>query len=214
MQLTLQRIIKKLELNESAISTIIGGIALLIVSVLFVGYFKDYKSAPVIEPKPDITSSETITTKGEISLNEAGQTSSAATSKYKVQANESLWTIAQREYQDGYKWVEIAQANQLVNPDLITEGMMLDLPRASDIGISEIVAPDLAVEETEKVIPTTQEETDLKTYTVVNNDSLWKISQNVYNDGYKWSQIWQLNQEQIQNPDILPVGLVLKLPAK
>jgi len=40
-----------------------------------------------------------------------------------------LWKIAEREYGDGFKWVEIAKLNNLKNPDLIEKGQILKLPQ-------------------------------------------------------------------------------------
>lgn len=48
---------------------------------------------------------------------------------YEVVKGDNLWTIAVRAYGDGYKWVEIAKENNLVNPDLIHSGNILVLPR-------------------------------------------------------------------------------------
>jgi len=50
-------------------------------------------------------------------------------STYKVEAGDNLWEIAVRAYGDGYKWVEIANANNLDNPDIIHPGNELTLPR-------------------------------------------------------------------------------------
>ncbi len=51
-------------------------------------------------------------------------------STYTVQEGEFLWDIAIRAYGDGYRWVDIAQENNLVNPDLIYHGQTLSLPRS------------------------------------------------------------------------------------
>lgn len=48
---------------------------------------------------------------------------------YTIAAGDSLWTIAQRAYGDPYKWSQIAEANKLVNPDVIHPGNVLTLPR-------------------------------------------------------------------------------------
>ena len=48
---------------------------------------------------------------------------------YKVVKGDYLWDIAVRAYGDGYKWIEIAKANKLVNPNLIHSGNVLKLPR-------------------------------------------------------------------------------------
>jgi nucleoid-associated protein YgaU len=50
-------------------------------------------------------------------------------SSYTVIKGDFLWGIAVRAYGDGYKWVEIAKANNLVNPSLIHPGNVLKLPR-------------------------------------------------------------------------------------
>lgn len=48
---------------------------------------------------------------------------------YEVIEGDSLWTIAVRAYGDGYKWTEIANENNIVNPNVIHVGNILALPR-------------------------------------------------------------------------------------
>ncbi len=48
---------------------------------------------------------------------------------YIVVKGDNLWDIAVRAYGDGYRWTEIAQENNLENPDLIHSGNVLTLPR-------------------------------------------------------------------------------------
>jgi nucleoid-associated protein YgaU len=51
-------------------------------------------------------------------------------STYVVQHGDDLWDIAVRAYGDGYRWVDIARANNLLNsPNLIFSGNKLTLPR-------------------------------------------------------------------------------------
>ena len=47
-------------------------------------------------------------------------------------------------------------------------------------------------------------------YVVKKGDSLWKIAEVKYNDGYKWSQIAKENN--LKNPGIIEVGQKLVLP--
>lgn len=49
--------------------------------------------------------------------------------KYTIQSGDSLWSIAVRTYGDGYRWVDIAEKNNIPNPDIINEGTSLNLPR-------------------------------------------------------------------------------------
>ena len=51
-----------------------------------------------------------------------------STTQYTVVAGDNLWQIDVKNYNDGYKWVEIARANNLGNPNLIHAGNVLTLP--------------------------------------------------------------------------------------
>ena len=65
---------------------------------------------------------------------EQGEVASGETTKkpevksYTVVSGDTLWGVATDQYGDGYKWVEIAKTNALVNPDLIHPGNVLTLP--------------------------------------------------------------------------------------
>jgi nucleoid-associated protein YgaU len=48
---------------------------------------------------------------------------------YTVVKGDHLWSIAVRAYGDGYKWVEIAKANEIAHPNYIEVGQVLKLPR-------------------------------------------------------------------------------------
>jgi len=49
-------------------------------------------------------------------------------------------------------------------------------------------------------------------YRVKPGDSLWKIAQDRYGDGYKWRRIYDANRDSLRNIDVLRVGQVLMLP--
>jgi nucleoid-associated protein YgaU len=68
-------------------------------------------------PKPQITEKAASTT-SEINEN-----------TYTVVKGDNLWKIAIRAYGDGYKWTEIAKANNLHNPNLIHPGNVFVIPR-------------------------------------------------------------------------------------
>ncbi len=49
-------------------------------------------------------------------------------------------------------------------------------------------------------------------YTVKKGDSLSKIAKAVYGDASKWKQIYEANQDQIKNPDLIYPDQVLEIP--
>lgn len=51
-----------------------------------------------------------------------------ADSKYTVEKGDTLWSISEKVYGTGYRWSEIAQLNNLTNPDMIFSGNVLKLP--------------------------------------------------------------------------------------
>jgi nucleoid-associated protein YgaU len=120
-----------------------------------------------------------------------------AADEVKVVKNDSLWKIAERQYGDGFKWVEIAKLNNIKNPDLIEIGQILKLPQI-----------EKAVADTDTVIKEDRE------YQVVKGDSLWKIAVREYNDGYQWTKIWSDNKAKLNDPNKLEIGMTLHLRGK
>ncbi|MBG6135405.1 LysM peptidoglycan-binding domain-containing protein [Longispora fulva] len=52
----------------------------------------------------------------------------AAARTYTVQSGDTLWGIAEQFYGDGNRYMEIANANGISNPDLINPGQVLTIP--------------------------------------------------------------------------------------
>lgn len=75
---------------------------------------------------PEVSPKQPTSTKVQVAQDNS---SSISGSNYTVIKGDSLWKIAVRAYGDGYKWVEIAKANNLKNPNLIHSGNVLILPR-------------------------------------------------------------------------------------
>ena len=76
---------------------------------------------------PDVAGREPTATKQILTIESGSQTISG--DSYTVIKGDNLWTISVRAYGDGYKWVEVAKANNLSNPNLIYAGNVLTLPR-------------------------------------------------------------------------------------
>ena len=49
-------------------------------------------------------------------------------------------------------------------------------------------------------------------YTVVKGDSLSKIAKRFYGDANEWRKIFEANSDQIENPDLIHPGQVLRIP--
>ena len=51
-----------------------------------------------------------------------------------------------------------------------------------------------------------------QTYTVVKGDSLSKIAKRFYGDAQQWRKIYEANQDQIKNPDLIYPGQTFRIP--
>lgn len=188
MEKEVKNSLKKLKLNESTISTILGALVVIVVGVLVFNYFS--KRAKEVEIKPE-----------EITLEEAemkAEEERELPTKHKVKSGEHLWVIATDYYNDGYKWPEIAKANNLANPNLISPDQELTIPKI-----------EVTKEEAKEVRPEMEPITGEK-YTVEKGDCLWFIALRTYGDPYKWSEIAQANK--LGNPDLIHPGNVLVIP--
>ena len=134
---------------------------------------------------------------------------------YIVSENESLWQIAEKVYNNGYKWVEIAQANNISDPSIIFKGDKLKLPQLASASteVKKDVKPNHETDsKSENKDVQTSQKTEIKgdTYKIKAGDDLWDIAERAYNDGYKWVEIAQENN--ISDPNLIHVDNVLKLP--
>ncbi len=50
--------------------------------------------------------------------------------------------------------------------------------------------------------------------TVQKGDSLWLIAKRQLGDGTRWREVWGLNRDTVQNPNLIKPGQVLTLPGK
>lgn len=181
---------KRVRLNEATISTVLGGLVVVIVGILVYNYFSSVnKVATEITPSESPTFA-LVEENGELVPEGLPVT-------HTVAPGEDLWKISQTYYQNGYNWVDIAQTNELTNANLIEAGQELTIPRTAV----------KVVTETETAEPAVTEE-----YTVIKGDSLWKIAVRAYNDGYQWTKVWEANKELVANPSVIEPGMVLQLP--
>ena len=140
-------------------------------------------------------------------------TETVTDNKYLVLEGETLWSIAEKSYNDGFKWKDIAKANNISDPSTLEKGARLIIPR---LATAQEVSPSTIGEETQQALIVQQHEqqSDTKitgnTYTTVRGDYLWEIAVRAYGDGYRWVDIARVNN--ITNPDLIFSGNELKLP--
>lgn len=121
--------------------------------------------------------------------------------KHIVEKGENLWKIAEKYYQSGFNFVDIAKENSISSPYKISEGLELSIP---DVPSKKLTAKPL-----DQVSPTI-EAISGASYTVNKTDNLWNIAVRAYGDGYKWVEIAKENK--LVNPNVIHSGNILSLP--
>jgi nucleoid-associated protein YgaU len=102
---------------------------------------------------------------------------------YTVVAGDTLRSIAQRFYGDANQWPRIFNANR-----------------------DQIANPDVISVGWVLTIP------GFRPYAVKAGDTLRSIAQGFYGDENQWSRIFNANRDQIDNPDVISVGWILRIP--
>ena len=146
-----------------------------------------------------------VTNKVTLSIGDDGISTKTA-SEYVVKEGDTLWSISENAYSDGYSWTEIAKANNIKNPTEIEKGQKLILPTMSEARQEES-KPEVS---TQSVSEETQDKITGSYYAVKEGDSLWMIAVRAYGDGYKWVDI--ANRNNLVNPDIIHPGNQFVLP--
>ncbi len=120
-----------------------------------------------------------------------------AAANYTVVEGDTLWSIAERKYKSGYNWVDIQNANNLSNANLLYVGQKLTLPN-----VSAKVATVIESIKSNKIAR--------NDYIVIKGDTLWDIAVRAYGDGYAWPKIASANK--LINPGVIHSGNRLSIP--
>lgn len=187
----LKSLLKKIRLNESTISMVLGVLVIVVVGALIFNYFKGVSR---FQPEKEEVKPEEI----KLVEKEGKFFPEGLPAEYQVQKNDNLWKIAEKFYGSGYNWADIARENKLENPNIIFVDQKLNIPKTAVIkpltAKMTIFGP---VIEGDK-------------YTVEKGDHLWGIAVRTYGDGYQWVGLAKVNN--IANPNIIHPGNVLTLP--
>jgi nucleoid-associated protein YgaU len=186
----LKNFLKRVKLNESTISVILGVVVVIVIGTLIFNYFRSVDKNKIEESQPTQTADEVKLIEEEGRLVPEGLPIT-----YQVQAGDNLWEIAEKFYSSGYNWVDIAKENSLINADYLLVGQELVLPKTTVREPAEKIA---------------EQEISSDEYTVVKGDNLWNIAVRTYQDGYQWVKI--AHENNLSNPDLIHPGNILKLP--
>lgn len=193
MEKKLKEILKTLKINESLISTIMGGVVIVVVGTLMINYFKSINKMEEIGSGADTELTQIV----------EGEKPGNLPVTYIVERGDNLWGIAEKFYKSGYNFVDIVSANQIIDANEIEIGTELTIPQV------EVRKITVAEQELDEAVITI----DGDSYTTVEGDHLWSIAVRAYGDGYAWTQIYEANHEAIGvNPGLIAKGMILSIP--
>lgn len=209
-----QSLFEKLQLdlskNQSYLNLILGALIVLVLGVLLFNYFN--RQPGDLGPSNQAETQEQAKSEDVSKENLPG--------KYTVKEGDTLFLLAQKYYDNGYLYTEIAKANNLKNENTIEVGQVLEIPKIETAQAQASPTPQVTPAE-QAAVPDQAtggaenqtvwgEKITGDTYTVVEGDWLSTIAGRAYGDIMVYQRIADANN--IQNPDLIEVGQVLKIP--
>ncbi len=188
----LERYQSELKTPGSYFNLIIGLLIVLIAGVLVMNYFKN--SASDLGPAQQITNNQT--TPPDVKPD-------SLPGKYTVKDGDTLFTIADKYYQDGYQYGYLVVENKLDNPNIITIGQVLTIPVIK----TPTIAGGTGGAENQTIWG---EKITTDSYVVIQDDWLSKIAGRAYGDPMQFDKLTKANN--IANPDLIEPGTTLKIP--
>ncbi|MBU2632664.1 LysM peptidoglycan-binding domain-containing protein [Patescibacteria group bacterium] len=176
-----KNVLSQIRWGESYTSLLLGFVVVVVAAVLVFSFVKNRNMQTDVTP----TSAEDAV----MQINKDGK---ELPKTYEVKAGEYLWSISEKIYGTGYNWVDLAEANKMENPEIVSVGTKLNIPNVEA-----------------KVLETEEEAIKGDSYVVREGDYLWDIAIRAYGDGYKWVEIAKANN--LTNPDYIFTGTTLKL---
>lgn len=190
---------QKIMQNPESYKSVIYGIVTVV--VLFIVIFLGVRT--LSQNKAEIDNNAAVTDTGK----------QTRENLYTVKEGETLWSIADKTYGDGFKWTEIAKANNITDATTLKKGAQIVLPSITPspaiAKAATTPAPTQVMSQNQQTVPAAQKITGNK-YTIVHGDNLWTIAVRAYGDGYRWTDIAKANS--LSEPNLIFSGNVLTLP--
>ena len=140
----------------------------------------------------------------------------SSTKTYTIKEGDFLITIAEAEYGDGSLWSLIKEANPGLDENRLKIGQQIKIPARPETSRRPSGTTPPATRGENTAAPTTpanKAATGRATYVVESGDTLVKIARKVLGDGKRWREIYELNKDKLESPDVVQAGWELKLPA-
>lgn len=221
----LQRIQSDLKSQQSPSSLLLGALIIVVLAVLAFNFF----NKNINSQTPQTDSQKTEAANKDVARN-------ALPGKYTVKSGDTLFSIAQKYYDNGYLYQQIADENKIADVNTLTTGQVLTIPKVNQPEVSPTPSDTPSLSPTPSSSPEmnpqdqstqntyytkggiggAQNQTEWgekitgNTYTVQEGDWLSKIAGRAYGDIFSYQKIAQANN--IQNPDLIEPGMVLTIP--
>lgn len=202
----LERIQTDIQQNNSMLNMVLGTLIVIVLGILVFNYFN--KDDGSLGPSQQTETSD---------MENRDVDKEKLPGKYTVKEGDTLFLIAQKYYDDGEIYPEIAKANKIDNENYIETGLVLEIPKLDDS--FTLVSPDPVFLEspTDKEAVGGAENQTIwgeritgENYTVQGGDWLSKIAGRAYGDIMAYEKIAKANN--IPDPNLIEPGTVLKIP--
>lgn len=162
-------------------------------------------AAPVLDNRPQPAPTAPTTFAPPASTDRPAPNSPGApATTYTIREGDTFVRIAGELYGDQRRWVDIAQANPMVDPQRLRIGQVIRLPSATAMRADESPTPAPAS------APAAG-----SAYVIREGDTLSSIAGRVYGDPNLWYVIFEANRQALDNdPDRIVAGARLTIPPK
>lgn len=123
--------------------------------------------------------------------------------KHHVAPGETLIHVSRKYYKTDDLAPALARHNNITNPSMVQVGHRLDIPPR------EILTGEASKTPTKRQASPREP----RTHKVARNESLWKIAAKHLGDGNRFTEIFELNRDQLKDADDVRPGMTLRIPA-
>lgn len=222
-----------LQNNRSLVNLILGAAVLIVLGIVLFNFLinKNQNSADNLGPSQQTENTQ----------NQQGDVAKEnLPGKYTVKEGDTLFAVAQKYYDNGYKYDQLVKANNITNENSLQVGQVLEIPKL-EAQVAQ-ASPATSTAPQDSTVPTAtpassdqamnQNQTNqanqnlgtggdpnqtvwgprinANTYTVTEGDWLSKIAGRAYGDVMAYQKLSQANN--LSNPDLIEPGTVLKIP--